>query len=117
MKSIREIKVGDFCFKTSENSIYLSRKRGVYKIGEPIEEYITFLEKLVSFSDKVDYLISDKAYIISPHYRLVLNYDYIFLGKVNIDDWNRYEKNTLDYKEKYNLIININTFFRYSPLW
>ena len=65
----------------------------------------------------INYISSDDAYIINPHYRLVINDMYIFLGKVNIDEWSIYKMDTLDFKGKWNLIKSIEYFFSFIKLW
>lgn len=112
-----EVVVEDFSIISSDYSIYLKKSKVFSKGGHLIEDYFIFLKSIIIYSDKIDFLLVDKAYIINPHYRLVVNDLYIFLAKVDIDGWEKENKTTLDYKDKFNLIKKIEYFFNFGLLW
>ena len=113
-----EIIIGDFRVKLLDTAIYISKNRKT-NVDRPqsVDDYFDFLKTTIICSNKVSHLVLDGAYIISSQYRLVINDMYIFLGKINIDDWSNCKMNTLDFKGKWNLIRAIDYFFSLNPLW
>lgn len=116
MKLKSEITDGDFKFILTDKSIYVSKNIRIITKGQTVYDYISFLETTIICSS-VDFIESENAFLISPYYRLVVNDMYIFLGKIDMEYWISYKKDTLSYLGKKELIRNISNFFNYSPLW
>lgn len=116
MKST-EVVIEDFSVISSDCNIFLKKNKVFAKGGYLIEDYFIFLKSLIISSDKIDHILYDNSYIISPHYRLAEDDLYISLVKVNIEDWSSYRREILDYKGKFNLIKKVEYFFNFGLLW